>query len=290
MQYSNGVKIENHFSHDGIEIFEQIFESDFPILYLPWTSKLRQEKKKVVGSIEVDLPPAFYKPSRKSWAGIEDDAWVQPNLKNRKPQEFGIYWDRICEAMTLTLGGFVGRQKGWRTWDELNAFEEAHSGSRSQRKLAFAAPSVQNLLSRDILVEAVEIDRKRNASDARNLDLAIRRWVGSHVGNREDQLIEFRIALEALYARNTQQEIAMTIATRGAWHLGRTFEERRAYYETLRNLYGDASRVIHAGSVKYVDKDDGLLDRGREACRQAILTILNCGTPDWDKLVLGRNV
>ena len=40
------------------------------------------------------------------------------------------------------------------------------------------------------------------------------------------------------------------LAIRGAWLLGDTFEERKEYFDTLRDFYDYASSVIHAGSPK----------------------------------------
>ncbi|MCY3811770.1 MAG: hypothetical protein OXH15_08250 [Gammaproteobacteria bacterium] len=70
--------------------------------------------------------------------------------------------------------------------------------------------------------------------------------------------------------------------------MGTNFEERREYFDTLRLIYQDASSVIHAGKAKHIAKDRGLLDRGRELCRQAIRMTLEHGRPDWRDVVLGK--
>ena len=281
-----GIKIEAPFSHNGIEIFEHEVEIPIPVPYQSWMPPSKE--KKVIGSMEVDVSPALYKPSEKAWNDVEDDVWAQPSLNNWRREDYGASWDRNCEAIAVTLGGFVGWQQAWRQWKELNAFQIGRYGPSSRLKGTFIVPSERILFTRDMLIKSIEIDRKRKTVDAQNLDLAIRRWVRSHIGNLEDQLIELRIALEALYAQGVTQEIARTIATRGAWHLGGEFEERRSHYETLRKVYHDASRVIHAGRIKYADNEGALLESGRDLCREAILAILKDGTPDWDELVLGK--
>lgn len=281
-----GLEIETPFTYNGIEIFKQTFSSDIPIRFPSLMSSLQEEK--VVASRKVNLSPALYKPSRKKWTNIEDNVWAQPSLKDWSIENYESYWNRFCEAVSLVLGSFVGWQRVWREWDELNAFQRFSRSFSSMEKRSFDTALRQKSFSLGILTEATEISRKRKSSGVQGIDLAIRRWVRSYLGEQEDQLIDLRIALEALYVQGAQHEIAKTVAARGAWHLGGNFEERRTYYEILQKLYQDASRVIHAGSAKYVKEDDALLDQGREACRKAILAILNDGTPDWTDLVLGK--
>ena len=94
--------------------------------------------------------------------------------------------------------------------------------------------------------------------------------------------------MEALYARKGERSLAAGIALRGAWHLGQTFAERIGYRDLLRKVYADASNVIHAGEPKHASREEALVERGQEACRQGILKILRDGVPDWEHIVLGK--
>ena len=83
------------------------------------------------------------------------------------------------------------------------------------------------------------------------LDLGIARWRRSkQPTTEEEQLIELRIALESVLLaddRGAVGEKSYRLATRGAWLLGETFEQRKDYFHSLRKAYGFASRVLHAG-------------------------------------------
>ena len=280
-----GVEIDLPLAHGGISLGKRTVSSPHPqVSWMP-----PQQEEQVVGTAEIAVAPAVYKPSRRAWTDIEEDPWKQPDLEAWKHEhkDFRASWERRCEAMALASGGFVGWRQVWREWEDLNAFQWArHYSSRS--KGDFRRASKRQVFSQDLLAEAVAIERKRHEPSARNLELAIRRWARSHLGEQEDQLIELRIALEALYAEGGRG-IARAIAGRGAWHLGRNFAQRREYHDVLRKVYQDASNVIHANKARHVDQDKSLLDRGRELCRKAILTIMDCGTPKWSDLVLGRD-
>ena len=67
------------------------------------------------------------------------------------------------------------------------------------------------------------------------------------------QLIELRIALESVLLiddKGVVGEKRNRLATRGAWLLGETLSQRKAYFRTLRNAYDYASIVLHAGTFK----------------------------------------
>ena len=107
----------------------------------------------------------------------------------------------------------------------------------------------------------------------------------------EDRLIEFRIALEALYMRNAQGEIRFRTATNGAWHLGETYDERLGYFETLNKVYDDASKVVHGNRLKDRHASLERLEAAQGICRQSILKIIEDGEyPDWKEVVLGRGL
>ena len=280
-----GVRIEEPLADEDITVYSRKEESR-RLALSSWA--MPEEEDSVVVSREVDTAPAIYKPARKSWIDIEEDPWVQPALNGFRPKNTDVSWDRFCEAMALATDGFVGWREVWREWEEANACQIGGHGSELT-KGDFRRTRTRNLISQDILAETKEIEAKRERPNTMNLDLAIRRWVRSHLGELEDQLIELRIALEALYALGGRG-IAAAIANRGAWHLGTTLDERKAHYDTLRKVYRDGSNAIHAHGIKYAIQDEALLDRGRELCRKAVMKILDNGAPAWDDLVLGQEL
>ena len=127
------------------------------------------------------------------------------------------------------------------------------------------------------------------------MDVAIARWRRSKRGGTvEEQLVELRIALEsALLAGDSGNvsEMQFRIATRGAWLLGETYDERNADFDTLRKAYGLASSVLHARNLKRKNRaeDASTVMRAQDLCREAILHMVREGSvPNWDEVVLGR--
>ena len=69
---------------------------------------------------------------------------------------------------------------------------------------------------------------------------------------RTSQLIDLRIAMESVLLSENKGtgEKRHQLATRGAWYLGKTVDQRRQIYDTLRYVYDYASSVIHGGKPK----------------------------------------
>ena len=135
------------------------------------------------------------------------------------------------------------------------------------------------------------IETLRSVGEKRKgLDVAIRRWIRSKRGmSTFDQLIDLRIALEALYLKDSGSgEMSYRMATRGAWHLSGDRDERVEYSKTLKEAYSLASRVIHASEKPTDEKDLTVLKAGQDACRRGILKMLTEGEPDnWDHIEFG---
>lgn len=133
------------------------------------------------------------------------------------------------------------------------------------------------------------VERLRRRED--RLHIAISRWMNSkRWASVEDQLVDVRIALEALYAQDASGEVSLRVALRGAWHLGADVDGRQEHFGLLRDLYGRASKVAHAKRLKPKPRErdnQSLLADARAACRDGILKILDEGEPDWTTLWLG---
>ena len=81
------------------------------------------------------------------------------------------------------------------------------------------------------------------------------------------------------------------LAIRGAWLLGKTFDDRKEYFKTFRDLYDYASSVIHAGSPKSKEQRDlsKTISDAQDLCRTAILRIAQKGEfEDWINVVLNQ--
>ena len=119
--------------------------------------------------------------------------------------------------------------------------------------------------------------------------MALRRWRRSkRPGTDLDKLIELRIALEVLDEIGVLNEKPFRIATYGAWHLGKSFEERQRCREILRKAYSDSSSAVHGGTLKYAPRDPELVSSTQDICRNGILQRLQeTERPKWDALILG---
>lgn len=106
-----------------------------------------------------------------------------------------------------------------------------------------------------------------------------------------EQLIELRIALEAVFLNDDQREGEKRhrLAVRGAWFLGKTPEERRACFDVLKFVYDYASAVIHGG-VPNAKRRDMTRDiaLAQDLCREAILRMARQDKKvDWSGVILG---
>ena len=198
----------------------------------------------------------------------------------------GLSFDSFCESMSLACNGYVDWQITWRDYGELGAFYRCQTGvSYKDRSSTYKTVGC----SQERLNKAREIHLVRYTKKKKNLDLAIHRWIRSkRSGADSDKLIELRIALEALYEIGGLNEKGFRIATYAAWHLGDDFEARRTCSETLRKVYDDSSRAVHAGKLKHTAKDEELVSRGQDFCRMGILKSLEeIEKPNWNELILG---
>ena len=134
----------------------------------------------------------------------------------------------------------------------------------------------------------------------RKLRIAVGRWRRSKRSEArlEDSYIDLRIALEALYLKDfddeRSQEMRFRLPLFGAWHLAENLKQRRSIRKTLRAAYDMASKAVHGGEVL---KEPGAgqyrkaraeLSRAQDLCRCGALKLLREGPPeDWTDLVLG---
>ena len=180
----------------------------------------------------------------------------------------------------------------WNDYGDVEAFF-LNPGFSSQRKDASNSPIVS------VSEEQVRRCLRTLAllQGHRALDLPIARWRQSKRSpSTNEQLIELRIALESVLLNDDTgaSEKRHRLATRGAWLLGETFDQREIYFKTLKHVYDYASSVIHGGTPKV--REERNLERdiasAQDLCRDAILRLAAAnGMPnsdDWSALALGR--
>ena len=238
----------------------------------------------VVMSIECELSPSLYLPTENE-VGTFSDRRGEFRLASGKIPN--ISPDSFCESMSLACNGYIDWLLQWNELGDLQAFSRTPSGASSK----YRSYARTTKISQENLHEAVEVQRARYGRGKlrENLALAVRRWIGSkRAGSDLDKLIELRIALEALYEIGGLNEKGFRISMYGAWHLGKDFEQRRDFRETLRKAYDDSSRAVHGGKLKHAKKDPKLVDAAQDICRNAILRRLEePERPRWEEIVLG---
>ncbi len=81
------------------------------------------------------------------------------------------------------------------------------------------------------------------------------------------------------------------LGIRGAWLLGETLEQRKRYFRSLREAYGFASTVLHAGRLKEQKEEARarVINEVHDICRAAILRIAQAKVvPNWTDIILGK--
>ena len=235
---------------------------------------------------EHHIGPVLYTPDDKIDKGIQ--LLQRPSVHNKELSSISI--ESLCRALSLETNNPIEWFMQWWDYGIVDSFflNPGHSSIRRE---------IGNLsscsVSEEQLGRSLEIHEWLGRFN--KLDLAIARWRRSKRAiSKEEQLVELRIALESVLLsddRGNVGEKRHRLAIRGAWFLGRTFEERKAHFRTLRKTYDLASAVIHAGSLE--NEDPGTLTRviseSQEICRKTILRIAQARSlPDWSEVVLGK--
>ena len=201
----------------------------------------------------------------------------------------------LCEVLSLVCNCHVSPIIQWPDCsEEVRALGLDFGSSWSTSAQDTYTPASNERVLEEHLqdIRSLLVMRLASGGERKGLDLAIRRWMGSKGRtNYADRFIDLRIALEALYLPNTGSELGFRLATRGAWHLGADFNERREYQKILRKAYDLGSKVVHASGVEYSEKTRKLLAGAQDLCRQAILKRLDeTGDPNWNEVILGKEL
>jgi hypothetical protein len=127
------------------------------------------------------------------------------------------------------------------------------------------------------------------------LDLAIGKLESSRRRLRLDErMVDLGTALEIvlMHGAESSGEIINKVATRAAWLIGGSGEDRLATFKTARDLYSERSKAVHTGKLKTIKTpafpgDNSAYAEYDKLGADVILAIAKRGYwPDWTRLVL----
>jgi hypothetical protein len=115
------------------------------------------------------------------------------------------------------------------------------------------------------------------------IDLAFKRW--SETVERlsvEDMLIDYWIALESLFASDSNQEVKFRASLRIASYLGKTADKRKEIYNDMRCSYDWRSAIVHGdfrkpGKIKELNKKSTLheiTEKTRSYLRESLFQLI----------------
>ena len=184
----------------------------------------------------------------------------------------------LCRAMSLEIDNNVDWFRSWSDYGDIDAFFLNPSHGASLQETSSGSP---RSISDEQLTRSLEIEERLRGFSA--LDVAVARWRNSKRGRTpEEQLVELRIALESVLLAGdsgNSSEIQFRIATRGAWLLRDTYDERKTCFDTLRKAYGLASNILHGRGLKRKNREEdaGTVGQAQEFCREALLRMVREG-------------
>ena len=174
-----------------------------------------------------------------------------------------------------------------------DAFSEIFSRQGLNRNLGrLSRASWHAMMAEGVVLKENEIDQLRSLythlreNHDQRITLAVRRW-GSAIERPhfEDRLIDYWIALEALFSPSDNQEIKYRAALRIATLLGDTPDERVQLYDAVRHSYDWRSTLVHGGSnqrIKSLQKKkdlDIVVPEARAWLRTILLRLLESHHP-----------
>ena len=245
---------------------------------------LYEVHERTILTVEYETTPGLYDPEtyRESFPPVIPRTPVNQNLK-------ALPLPRLCEALSLTVDNYVDWYEQWNDHADAEAFSLQPRHSRLARDVRSRSTV---LVTAEQLSACLDTDAQVRRKSA-DLALPVARWLRSKGSPAEhEQLIELRIALEAVFLKGDERdgEKRHRLAVRGAWFLGETLKDRRAYFDALRVVYDYASHVIHGGRPKPKPGRDMAQDIAlvQDLCRRAILRMARPEhAVDWNEMILG---
>ena len=235
---------------------------------------------------EVMSPRTLYQPA------VERETFP-PSLANYRlanPDLAPVSFESLCRAISLETNNHVDWFIQWEDYGDVEAFF-LNAGFSCRRKEASSSSIVS--VSEEDLRRCLDTHALLHGLQA--LDLPIARWRQSKRSpSANEQLIELRIALESVLLGDDKGSVGEKrhrLAIRGAWFLGKDFDERKRFFYALRDVYDYASSVIHGGKPRVKGKHEigRTIAEGQDHCRNAVLRVAAANKmPDWSDVILGR--
>jgi len=243
---------------------------------------------KTLLSIEYESSHGLYK--------IEDGMEGSPKPRKRsKIREMGdLTSESLCKALAIACNSYVGKLAEWDDLTELKSFfgggmHISYSTLDIGAFLTEKEISTQDVKEMMIIHKNIEKVQQKKSE----IEIAINRWIRSkNAASYEDRLIDLRIAIEALFRKGNQGEIALRASTFGAFYLGKNNKERREIAKIIREAYEKASTIVHGRKIK--DSQREILNReiirAQDVCREGILRRIEAeGEQTWEEVVFGEN-
>ena len=171
-----------------------------------------QYAQRAMLSLEHNVGPPLYFPEEKTdKQPTFPPTFPRPSIRN--PELTSVSLGSLCRAMSLEINGYVDWFRCWWDYGDVDAFF-LNSG-RSYNYQDISAPSPV-LVSEEQFSRSLEVHRLLEQKT--RLDLCIARWRRSKRATaKEEQLIELRIALEAVLLSDDtgSGEKSYRLATRG---------------------------------------------------------------------------
>ena len=245
-----------------------------------------QYAQRAILSLEHAVGPALYSPEGEV-SGFPE---LPPRPSMLNPALSSVSIDGLCRAMSVETNNYVDWFRQWWDYGDIDAFFPNPGVSYTNRDISNSSPS---LVSEEQLERCLKLHGLLDGFTM--LDLGIARWRRSKRAiTKEEQLVELRIAMESVLLADDKGAVgekSHRLAIRGAWLLGETLEQRKEYFRSLREAYGFASNVLHAGSLRRRDEEkrSKALVEAQGICRAAILRIAEAkAMPDWTDVILGK--
>lgn len=277
----------------GVVLFEKLPPSTEEVLrILPPTSELSTSLTNLLGAVKMTCTH-----------GAKSSIFQDPKGQVESPSI--DEWDEVASpyraishlmnVLSIACNTHVSWTMSWAESEDWRAF-----GGQEKRLEIYSSTETGAWLKKTAITEVhLSVVREllpkwQRISENQKLSLAIGRWVRSKRSiGLSDQLVELRIALEALYLDNdVQGELSFRLATHVAWHLGKNLQERLDYQRTIRDVYALSSRVIHGHLVNLGADDRQLLTKAQDLCRLGILKIVDDDgrIPVWRQIMLGSRL
>ncbi|MGD0205166.1 MAG: hypothetical protein ABSB57_01805 [Dehalococcoidia bacterium] len=177
-------------------------------------------------------------------------SWWQPG-PNAPPRTADNDFDTVVTALRLLKPGAV--------WYNVRGHWPGHPAFGSNPALGTASwepkPGVDGaryeLLEQDVEPLSDLVASLVNGAQHERLPVALDRFKLAYERRRpEDKLIDYWIALEALFSPPDSREVTYRIALRAAYFIASLPEEREQVFTALRDHYGTRSDVVHGRKPK----------------------------------------